>query len=56
MGKRTTDKHSSFDICDPAFLDNLSENLFFFRWLITLLKREKNDHDLSVSEYRGETQ
>lgn len=30
FGKRTTDKHSLFDICDPEFLDNLSENLFFF--------------------------
>lgn len=57
---RRADKHFSFHLCDPEFLDNLSENPRFFNlvadYFDLLSKREKNHHDFSARDCRLEKQ
>lgn len=51
LGKRRLDKHPSFDVWDPEFLDNLSEKSQLFVWrpiaLLFSRKREKDHRDLN---------
>lgn len=51
LGKRRLDKHPSFDLWDPEFLDNLSEKSQLFVWrpiaLLFSRKREKDHRDLN---------